>query len=52
MLGKMIHLQVIPQQSTQNATNLRLQTNKKKWLAFFNDTAQATTLAPAIILPT
>ena len=44
------HLQVIPQQSTQNITNLRLQTYEKNQWTFFNDTARASTFAPAVIL--
>ena len=44
------HPFVIPQQSTQNTTNLRLQTYKKNQWTFFNYPERATTLAPAIIL--
>ena len=49
MLGKSTRLQVIPQQSTSNAANLRLQTYDKNSGLFYN-TARASTLALAIIL--
>ena len=35
MVGKSTHLQVIPQQSTQNTANLPLQTYEKNQLTFF-----------------
>ena len=35
MLGKSTHLQVIPQQSTQNTANLPLQTYEKNQRTFF-----------------
>ena len=38
MLGKITHLQVIPQQSTQNTANLPLQTYEKDQQIFFVDT--------------
>ena len=34
MPGKRTHLQVIPQQNTQNPTNFRLQTYEKNWGTF------------------
>ena len=50
MLGKSTQLQVIPQQSTQNAANLPLKTCDKSQWTFLYYTTRASTLALAIIL--
>ena len=52
MLGKSTHLQVIPQQSTQNTANLPLQTCKKTSEHFFYCSTRASALVSAIILST
>ena len=51
MLGKSTHLQVIPQQSTQN-DQLAVTDLREKPVDFFNDTARAAALAFAISLAT
>ena len=50
MVRKSTHLQVIPQQNTQNAGNLPLQTCEKNQWTFF--VVRYITLSPAIILST
>ena len=51
MLGKIIHLQVIPQQSTQ-MKGIWGYRHTRKPVNLFTDVARAPTLSPAIILQT
>ena len=52
ILGKSAHLQIIPQQSTQNTANLLLQTYEKNQWTFFCCSTRASTLVFAITLLT